>query len=72
VNTNDIADVLSKVLADDSYNGHFGYLFQEVLGNPKKPEVSNDVAKVLGRPAKDFEAYAKQTAATGIWNQVSV
>lgn len=121
VDVNDIADVVSKVLVDDSYNGQtitvtgpqkrtfkevveimaeaidkhiefvpisidefkegmkqvglpdsyvwlFGYLFQEVLGNPDNQEVSNDVAKVLGRPAKDFETYAKQTAATGVWN----
>lgn len=122
VDANDIADVVSKVLIEDSYNGQtitvtgpqkrtfkevveimaesidkhiqfvpisidefkegmkeaglpdsyvwlFGYLFQEVLGNPDNQEVSDDVAKVLGRPAKDFEAFAKKTAATGIWNQ---
>ena len=122
VDVNDIADVVSKVILDDSYNGQtitvtgpqkrtfkqvveimaeaidrhiqfvpisidefkegmkqaglpdsyvwlFGYLFQEVLGNPDNQEVSDDVAKVLGRPAIDFETFAKQTAATGIWNQ---
>ncbi|GAA4270462.1 NmrA family NAD(P)-binding protein [Hyunsoonleella aestuarii] len=122
VDANDIADVVSKVLIEDSYNGQtitvtgpqkrtfkevveimaesidkhiqfvpisidefkegmkeaglpdsyvwlFGYLFQEVLGNPDNQEVSDDIAKVLGRPAKDFEAFAKKTAATGIWNQ---
>jgi hypothetical protein len=47
-------------------------LFKEVLGNPENQEVSNDVAKVLNRPAKDFETYAKQTAATGVWNHVSI
>ncbi|MFP4846475.1 NmrA family NAD(P)-binding protein [Winogradskyella sp. PE311] len=122
VDVNDIADVVSKVILDDSYNGQtitvtgpqkrtfkqvveimaeaidrhiqfvpisidefkegmkqaglpdsyvwlFGYLFQEVLGNPDNQEVSDDVAKVLGRPAIDFETFVKQTAATGIWNQ---
>ncbi|AXT54583.1 NmrA family NAD(P)-binding protein [Aquimarina sp. MMG015] len=122
VDVNDIADVVSKVIVDDSYNGQtitvtgpqkrtfkevveimaeasnkhiqfvpisidefkegmkqaglpdsyvwlFGYLFQEVLGNPENQEVSDDVAKVLGRPAIDFETFAKETAATGIWNQ---
>ncbi|MFV1884939.1 MAG: NmrA family NAD(P)-binding protein [Balneola sp.] len=121
VDADDIADVVSKVIVDDSYNGQtitvtgpqkrtfkevveimaeaskkhiqfvpisikefksgmqkagladsyvwlFGYLFEEVLGNPDNQKVSTDVAKVLGRPAKDFETYAKQTAATGIWN----
>ena len=122
VDADDIADVVAKVLIDDSYNGQtitvtgpqkrtfkevveiiaeainkhiqfvpisieefkegmrnaglpasyvwlFGYLFQEVLGNPDNQEVSNDIVNVLGRPAKDFETYAKQTAATGIWNK---
>lgn len=121
VDVNDIADVVSKVLIDDSYNGQtitvtgpkkrtfkevvaimseassmpiqfipisieefkdgmrkaglpdsyvwlFGYLFQEVLGNPDNQDISNDVIKVLGRPAKDFETFASETAATGIWN----
>ncbi|MFD2824640.1 NmrA family NAD(P)-binding protein [Lacinutrix iliipiscaria] len=121
VDVNDIADVVSKVLLDDSYNGQtltvtgpqkrtfkevvdimaqaankpiqfvpisieefkdgmrqaglpesyiwlFGYLFQDVLGNPNNQEVYNDVEKVLGRPAKSFETFAKETAATGIWN----
>ncbi|SHJ66154.1 NmrA family NAD(P)-binding protein [Pseudozobellia thermophila] len=120
VDADDIADVVSKVLMDDTFNGKtitvtgpqkstfkevtgimaeaidkpiqfvpisidefkesmrkaglpntyvwlFGYLFKEVLGNPDNQEVSNDVAVVLGRPAKDFETYAKETAATGIW-----
>lgn len=53
----------------DSYVWLFGYLFKEVLGNPENQEVSDDVAKVLGRPAKDFETYAKETTVTGIWNE---
>ena len=125
VDADDIADVVSKVIVDDSYNGEtitvtgpqkrtfkevveimaeasdksiqfvpisidefkegmrkaglpdsyvwlFGYLFKEVLGNPNNQEVFDDVEKVLGRPAKDFESYAKQTAATGIWTNVSI
>ncbi len=52
----------------DSYVWLFGYLFKEVLGNPENQEVSDDVAKVLGRPAIDFESYALKTAETGIWN----
>jgi uncharacterized protein YbjT (DUF2867 family) len=121
VDADDIADVVSKVLIDDSYNGQtvtvtgpqkrtfkevidimaeardkhiqfvpisidefkegmrqaglpdsyvwlFGYLFQEVLGNPENQAVSEDVAKVLGRPAKDFETFAKETATTGVWD----
>lgn len=122
VDAGDIADVVTKVLVDDSYNGEtitvtgprrmtyrevvatmseaidreiqyqpisieefkegmkaaglpdsyvwlFGYLFQEVLGNPDNQTVSSDIERVLGRKAVDFKAYAKATAASGVWNQ---
>ena len=45
------------------------YLFEEVLDTPGNEIVTNDVEKVLGRKAKDFSLYARQTAATGVWNQ---
>ncbi|MEQ8910181.1 MAG: NmrA family NAD(P)-binding protein [Vicingaceae bacterium] len=122
VDTDDIAEVVTKVLVDDTYNGQtitvtgpkkqtfgqvvkimeqaigrkiqyipisieafktgmkeaglpdsyvwlFGYLFEEVLGNPDNQAVSNDVQKVLGRPATSFEEYVQKTKATGVWNQ---
>jgi len=122
VDADDIADVVSKVLVDDSYNGQtitvtgpeklrfrelvekmaqgigrdiryipitieefkegmktaglpdfyvwlFGYLFQEVLGNPENQEISHDVEKVLGRIATSFDEYVAKTVDTGIWNQ---
>ncbi|MDW3192878.1 MAG: NmrA family NAD(P)-binding protein [Cytophagales bacterium] len=53
----------------DSYVWLFGYLFLEVLGNPDNQTVSNDIERVLGRKALDFKAYAKATAATGVWSQ---
>lgn len=53
----------------DSYVWLFGYLFKEVLGNPENQEVSNDVEKVLGRRATDFNDYVQKTALTGVWNQ---
>ena len=45
-----------------------GYLFTHVLGNPEVSNITNDVHKVLGRPATDFAQYVKQTANTGVWN----
>ncbi|MEO0585483.1 MAG: NmrA family NAD(P)-binding protein [Bacteroidota bacterium] len=122
---NDIADVVTQVLMDDSYNGQtitvtgpkkhtfrevvgmmadeighpiqyvpisieefkegmrksglpesyiwlFGYLFQEVLGNPDNQDISHDVEKVLGRPAIDFETYARTAAHSGVWNQRAI
>ena len=69
ISIDEFKDGMRKAGLPDSYVWLFGYLFQEVLGNPDNQEVSNDVAKVLGRPAKDFESFALETAATGIWNQ---
>ncbi|WP_299212571.1 NmrA family NAD(P)-binding protein [uncultured Aquimarina sp.] len=69
ISIDEFKDGMRKAGLPDSYVWLFGYLFKEVLGNPDNQEVSDDVAKVLGRPAKDFETFAKQTAATGIWNQ---
>jgi len=43
------------------------YLFTEVLVD-RNSIVTNDIEKVLGRKAKDFSEYAKETVATGIWN----
>jgi uncharacterized protein YbjT (DUF2867 family) len=45
------------------------YLLTEVLVD-KNSRVSNDISKVLGRKAKDFTEYARETAKTGIWNPV--
>jgi len=124
VDVNDIADVVTKVLLDDTFNGQtvtvtgprkmkfkevvevmaaetgreihyqpitieefkegmkatglpdsyvwlFGYLFKEVLGNPDNQVVSDDVEKVLERKAIDFQEFAKNTAASGIWSEVT-
>ncbi|WP_067031008.1 NAD(P)H-binding protein [Allomuricauda sp. CP2A] len=45
------------------------YLFSEVLGNKANEIITHDIEKVLGRKPKDFSAYVKETAATGVWNQ---
>jgi uncharacterized protein YbjT (DUF2867 family) len=44
------------------------YLFTEVLANKKNAVVTNDIEKILGRQAKDFSAFVKETAVTGVWN----
>lgn len=43
------------------------YLFGEVLDGRNTP-VADGVQRALGRPARDFSAYARHTAATGVWN----
>jgi len=47
----------------------FNYLFTEVLDG-RNASVTADVQKILAREAKDFTAYVKETAATGLWNPV--
>ncbi|SFD49377.1 NAD(P)H-binding protein [Flavobacterium phragmitis] len=43
------------------------YLFEQVLDG-RNSNVTSDIEKILGRKAKDFSAYAEETAKTGIWN----
>ncbi|TXH81681.1 MAG: NmrA family transcriptional regulator [Rhizobium sp.] len=42
-------------------------LFTQVLDGRNSP-VMDGVSRILGRQAKDFSDYARQTAATGIWS----
>ncbi len=53
----------------DSYIWLFGYLFQEVLGNPDNQDISTDIKRVLGRNATDFTEYVRRTVESGVWNQ---
>ena len=46
------------------------YLFSEVLGNPSNSEITNDIEYVLGRKPKDFSDYVKETAKTGVWDNL--
>ncbi|RXM49181.1 NmrA family transcriptional regulator [Flavobacterium sp. YO12] len=43
------------------------YLFEHVLDG-RNSNITQDIENVLGRKAKDFSLYAKETAKTGIWN----
>jgi uncharacterized protein YbjT (DUF2867 family) len=42
------------------------YLFSEVLG--RTPYLTDGVQRALGREPRDFSAYARETAASGVWN----
>jgi uncharacterized protein YbjT (DUF2867 family) len=44
-----------------------GYLFSEVLDGRNSP-TADGVQRALGRPPKDFRDYARDAAATGVWN----
>ncbi len=46
------------------------YLFSEVLG--RTPYLTDGVQRALGREPRDFSAYARETAATGVWTSAAV
>lgn len=46
------------------------YLFATVLDG-RNAHVTDGVQRALGRPAKDFATYAREAAATGVWNHVT-
>ena len=51
----------------EDYIWLINYLFTEVLVE-KNSVITHDIEKVLGRKAKDFSEYIKETAETGIWD----
>jgi len=63
--------MLEEYQVPNDYIWLINYLFTEVLGREGNDVITNDVERVLGRKAKDFSEYVRETAATGVWNQVS-
>lgn len=61
------AKMLRENQVPEDYIWLINYLFTEVLVE-KNSSVTNDIQKVLGRKAKDFAEYARETASTGIWS----
>ena len=59
--------MLKEYQVPDDFIWLINYLFTEVLVD-RNSIITNDIEKVLGRKAKDFAEYAKETATTGIWN----
>jgi uncharacterized protein YbjT (DUF2867 family) len=57
---------LRKANLPEDYVWLVTYLFNEVLTEDNSI-VTNDIEKVLGRPATDFKTYAEKVAQTDIW-----
>ena len=61
----------SSMLAEHDVPAEFGwllsYLFSEVLDG-RNAHLTDGVRRALGREPKDFSDYARETAATGVWN----
>jgi uncharacterized protein YbjT (DUF2867 family) len=65
-----VEDFAASLAADDVPGDVvelLSYLFTSVLDG-RNEYVCDGVQRVLGRPARDFADYARDTAATGIWN----
>lgn len=67
VSLDDYSAMMKSAGVPSDYIWLFDYLFTEVLGKPENQEISNDVEKVLGRKARDFSEFARETAETGVW-----
>lgn len=70
ISLDDYVKMLQEYQVPDDYIWLVNYLFTNVLDG-KNSSITNGVEKVLGRKAKDFSEYVKETAATGIWNPKS-
>ena len=67
ISMEEYARMLKEFQVPDDYIWLVNYLFTEVL-TESNSIVTNDIEKVLGRKPKDFSEYARETAATGVWN----
>lgn len=68
ISMNAYIQMLEEAGVPADYVWLINYLFTEVLDAEGNNQVSGDIEKVLGRKPKDFADYAKETAATGVWN----
>ena len=62
-------EILKSAQLPEGYIWLVNYLFEDVLDG-RNASVSDDIERALGRKAKDFKEYVKDTAATGVWNRV--
>ena len=67
VSTDDYAAALSDAQLPSDVADLVVYLFSEVLDG-RNASLADGVQRALGRPPRDFAAYALAAAATGIWN----
>ena len=67
VSLDDYSAMMKSAGVPADYIWLFDYLFREVLSKPENQEISSDVEKVLGRKARDFSEFARETAETGVW-----
>jgi uncharacterized protein YbjT (DUF2867 family) len=64
------SDIMRELQVPEDFIWLINYLFTEVLGAQGNDLVTSDVEKVLGRKPVDFSDFVRETAKTGVWNQV--
>ena len=69
VSTEDFAAALEEQAVPGDWIELLVYLFSEVLDG-RNAHLADGVQRALGRPPRDFRDYARDAAATGIWNPV--
>ncbi|HEY5823653.1 MAG TPA: NmrA family NAD(P)-binding protein [Cyclobacteriaceae bacterium] len=67
VSQEDYVKMLREYKVPEDYVWLVNYLFSEILDG-RNENITSDVERVLGRKAKDFSTYVKETAPTGVWN----
>lgn len=67
VSGEDYAAAMEQAQVPPNVASLVSYLFSEVLDG-RSEHVTDGVTRALGRPARDFADYARDTAATGVWN----
>lgn len=67
VSAEEYASELAKVQVPPAFISLLTYLFAEVLDG-RNSRVADGVKRALGRAPRDFTEYARDAAATGVWN----
>jgi uncharacterized protein YbjT (DUF2867 family) len=67
----ELAAGLEEAGVADEYTWLLTYLFREVLDG-RNASVADGVQRALGRRPKDFRDYAREAAASGVWDRVPV
>lgn len=70
ITLDEYAAMLREYQVPEDFIWLVNYLFTEVLDG-RNATITNGVEDVLGRKAKDFADYARETATSGIWNPVN-
>lgn len=65
------AAMLAEYGLPEAYVSLLDYLFTTILDG-RNESLTDGVQRALGRPAKDFADYARETAAAGAWNTETV